>query len=231
MEKRDIKRLISIIANGLIIVLVIIYLILSLSFEVSGSMMGAGWGILKYYTTLSNIFAMITSAILLPYQIISFVKKHDVVPVWSLILKLTSTVSVMLTFLISALYLGPINVTNGRSYWEMFSGTTMIVHLIVPLLAFASFCFLESSKEIKFRYSFLGLWTVLTYSIFYIINYYCHLVEGDGLSLESRYDWYSFFQSESILYVIITIIVIFSFTYAISFLLWFLNKKTAKHKA
>lgn len=226
MAKQDIKRLISISANGLIVILVIIYFALSLTSTVVGSMMGAGWGLLKYYTSLSNLFAGISASILLPYEIISFIKKQDIVPLWALLTKFVFTVALMLTFLISAVYLGPVYAMNGGSYWMMFEGLTIIVHLIVPILAFISFCFFENTKEIKFRYTFLGLSTVVLYSIFYIINYYCHLVPGDGVSVESQYDWYSFFQSDSPLYIIIAIIIILSLTYAISFLLWFLNKKT-----
>lgn len=226
MASKEKRTLLSIIFNGLIVFLVIFYLIFSFLGIWTSSMGKADVTIFMYYTTLSNLFAAIAGAILIPFQIISLKKKEDVLPLWAILLKYCAVIALLLTFLISAFWLGPVEVMKGGSYWLMFEGVTSIVHFFVPMLAFFSFSFFETNKKITFPYSFLGLSSMGLYAIFYISNYYGHFLSTkDGI-----YDWYSFFQSDSPFFIILIILGIFLFAYLLSFLTYFLNKKMREHQ-
>lgn len=225
MEKKEIRKLIAICLNALIFILVIIYLILTLNNTGVGTLGNTGWGMLKYYTNLSNFLGAIVAVILLIYEIISFIKKKNIIPLWALLLKYASVIALMITFLITAGFLGPTNVINGGSYWSLFAGGNMIVHFFVPILALISFCFFETNPEIKFPFTLVGLSTVVLYAIFYVTNYYAELIPGGGIQGQSEYDWYGFFQGNSVPVSILIIIVILAFAYGVSVLVWFINKK------
>lgn len=225
MDTQRIRKLIAISINAIIVILIIIYLALTLNSVGVGTLGNTGWGMLKYYTNLSNFLGAIVALILLPYEIISFIKKKDILPLWALLLKYAAVIALMITFLITAGFLGPVNVSNGGSYWSLFAGVNMIVHFFVPILALISFCFFETSPEIKFPFTLVGLSTVVLYAFFYVTNFYAHLIPGDGIQGQSRYDWYGFFQNNSVPVSILIIIVILAFAYGVSVLVWFINKK------
>lgn len=227
MEKKQRRRLLSLIYNGLIVLSFILYLALVFAgFGAGSDGKPADRTIFMYYTTQSNLLAALVGMIIFPYQIISLKKKEDALPLWVTLIKFCAVVALMITFLISALWLGPVEIMKGNSYWFMFEGTNFIVHFIVPMLAFFSFCFFETSKKIIFPFSFLGLATMTLYAIFYISNYYGHFLSTP----EGSYDWYSFFQSENPFFIILIILGIFLFSYGVSFLIHFLNKKMREHQ-
>lgn len=228
MSNQKKRNLIALILNAIVVVLVLIYLITRLVSAGNEILGNSGLGMLKYYTNLSNFLAGIISAIVLPYEIISFRKGKDALPLWASLIKFAVTIALLITFLVTACFLGPTNAANGGSYWALFAGGNFIVHLLVPVTSSVCFCLFETKPVIKFRFSFVGMSTLMLYAIFYITNFYAHLIPGGGIQGQSEYDWYGFFGDKGPLGIVLTIFVMLAFSYLLSFLVWLANKKSGQ---
>ena len=172
---------------------------------------------LKYYTVESNILMGIVSAIFAVYEYKIIKNKEQSIPTRLYAVKLITTVGVTLTFITVAFYLAPI-ATYG--YFSMFRNANLFLHLLVPVLSIISFCFLEKTKELDFKHTFIGMTTMVLYTIFYTINILIHVENG---TVATKYDWYWFVQN-GIWSIVIVVPIMFLLTYAISFGLWKVNK-------
>ena len=139
-----------------------------------------GLSSLKYYTTLSNLFAGIVSLLILLHVISG--GKGSVSPLLSL-LKYSSSVSVALTFLVVLVFLGP-----RMGYRPLFAEEQLFLHAIGPLLAILTFIFSPLLSPLTFRDSFLALIPTLLYAVVYAGNI---LKNGFGEG-ENTNDWYGF---------------------------------------
>ena len=126
----------------------------------------------------------------------------------------------MLTFLVTAFFLAP---TSKNGYFSLYLNSNLFFHFIIPILSFVSFVFLESTKQIAFRYTFAGMIPMVVYAVFYIANVLVHIENGEVLK---EYDWYGFLMG-GLWTIVIVIPVIFFVTYLISFVLWWLNRVMA----
>jgi len=111
----------------------------------------------RYFTVLSNTFCAIAALLMAISQIGGSVSR----PVF--LLKYLGTVSVTLTFLTVLLFLAPFQ--GGFVKW--FAGDFFYVHLVGPLLAIASFCFLEK-QPMDLGTAMLGLVPMLLYGAVYV---------------------------------------------------------------
>ncbi|MBQ6347214.1 MAG: hypothetical protein IJI71_06600 [Clostridia bacterium] len=111
----------------------------------------------RYFTVLSNTFCAIAALLMAISQIGGSVSR----PVF--LLKYLGTVSVTLTFLTVLLFLAPFQ--GGFAKW--FAGDFFYVHLVGPLLAIASFCFLEK-QPMNLGTAMLGLVPMLLYGAVYV---------------------------------------------------------------
>lgn len=224
MTKEKYLNLISMCLNISIFVLVIIGVVFTMVDNGNGQFVFTGLGILKYFTILSNIYVGIGAIIMIPFELMIFLQKEKDIPHWSMLLKYTAVVSVMITFLVTACYLAPIEVSKGNSYFSMFEGTNLILHLLVPVLSIIVFFVCETSLALKFRYTFLGLVPVALYAVFYLVNYASKLFPSVGVDGVEYYDWYSLIGDGNPLRVILVVLIFIIFTYALSLLAWFVNK-------
>lgn len=154
-----------------------------------------GWNNLKYFTVQSNVLMGIIS-------------------IWNLISNkdhpyfiLAGTVSVALTALTVAVFLGPV------FGWEiMYISFNLYMHAIIPALALVRFIIARTGKEIEFS----KVWTGLIPMILYGIVYGCNILIN-GVSHQT--DWYGFamWGKWSIIPVYA---VILGITYLMSLLIW-----------
>ena len=140
-----------------------------------------GLSSLKYYTTLSNLFAGIVSLLIL-FSALSGGGAGPVPPVLSL-LKYASAVSVALTFLVVLVFLGP-----SMGYGPLFAGEQLFLHAVGPLLAIFTFIFSPLLSPLSFKDSFLAVVPTLLYAAAYAGNI---LKNGLGEGKSSN-DWYGF---------------------------------------
>ena len=84
-------------------------------------------------------------------------------PEWIHLLKFMSTAAVSLTMFTVLFFLGP---TKG--YKKVLSGTSFYMHLVGPLLAIISLCFLENQVKLGFGKALLGMIPTVLYGAVYI---------------------------------------------------------------
>ena len=216
------KIKISFILNILIFLLVlfgIITMLTNFKFMPGVDLLSVkGLECLKFFTVDSNILVGLISLILcyFEYQVIK--NKRNEIPSYLYIFKLVGTVSVMLTFLVTAFYLAP-SIPNG--YYALYRNAYLFFHLIVPLLSLISFIFFEKTNKIKFKYLFLSLAPIILYGIFYIANILLHLDNGN---ISKEYDFYMFAQggTNTIIFVFLVIQIL---SFIITLIIWLLNKE------
>ena len=180
----------------------------------------------RMFTTQSNVIAGITAGIILVYEVLIILKKKDKLPDWLRIVKMVTTTAVTLTLLVVLFYLGFVAIAEGYSYFIMFRNTNICFHLLTPISAILSFILFEGGNKINFKFTFLNLIHMISYSIFYSINVFTHLTP-DG-KVDRKYDWYYFVLGENWTFVFVVIGVL-TLTYLIGFSLWILNRKFSKN--
>ncbi len=127
-----------------------------------------GLGAFRYFTTLSNVLCAV-SALLITVSALC-----GSIPGWVLILKYLGTAAVSVTLMTVLFFLGP---TQG--YPLMFAGSGIFVHLIDPLLAIFTFCFLECRTPLSWPVCLLGVLPTALYGALYL-KQVVYRPEGEG---------------------------------------------------
>ena len=115
-----------------------------------------GLAAFRYFTVLSNALCAVSALALAVCEL-----RGDV-PEWALTFKYLGTLTVTVTMLTVLFFLGP---TMG--YGAMLKNDSFYMHLVGPLLAIASFCFLEK-RDMALSTALLGLVPVLLYGVLYL---------------------------------------------------------------
>jgi len=131
-KDRDRLEKLAVAANAAIVLMGLLGLLLSGRFKLS---------FLWFYTVLSNLLLMITSALYLLPQIR---KKH---PRAAGVMRYSATVSTSLTFVIVAAVFAPF----GGGLRVLVEGRWLFQHLLCPLASVASFIFFETRRTEKDR--------------------------------------------------------------------------------
>ena len=137
----------------------------------------------RYFTTLSNVFAAIASVITLIFNVRNVIKDRYEFPKWALIIKYVATCAVALTFATVALFLSPMILFYGESYFTLFSGNGFFMHFLLPALSVVNFIFFEKKPKLRFKYAFYALIPTIIYAAVYAV-----MVKG----LKAWPDFYSF---------------------------------------
>ena len=173
-------------------------------------------GMFQYFTVDSNLFMGIISLLFTYYEYLVLSNKKKEIPKFAYILKLMSTTSVVLTFLVVFLYLGPI---SKGGIMSMLQNANLFYHGIVPMLSIITFIFFEKTNKIIFKDTFLALLPMGIYGLFYLTNIIIHMENG---KVSPFYDWYWFVQN-GVWTIVIVLPVMFGFTYLIGFILYRIN--------
>ena len=135
---------------------------------------------LKYYTTLSNIFAGIAAVIMI---VVLARAKSGKVPVWAAVTKFASAVTVSVTFLVTLFFLAPTMGIGG-----LYKGELMFMHAVGPVLTVVSFFMNRDLPEMK---PSSALWATLP-TILYGGVYSANIMLNGGGSGMNTNDWYGF---------------------------------------
>ncbi len=159
------KRTGAVLGNALIIVLALAGLYLNRAM---------GTKIFTYYTENSNILAGIAALLMLVFLLM----KKDIsgIPTFVLLLKFTSVICLLVTFLVTAFVLMPQSVLTGGSmpWWYFFIGGSMLYHhTLNPIAALLVFLFFENDKRFNKKKT---IWCPVLITLFYgivmlILNY------------------------------------------------------------
>lgn len=135
---------------------------------------------LKYYTVLSNLFSGAASTIYAA-QLVAYGSASA----WTLALKLVATSTVMLTLLVTALFLAP---TLGVR--AMYRSGNFWMHLILPLLAAVDLCLFVSVRTLSPWSALLAMIPTGLYTAWYVYRVLRFGAEKDG----KVYDFYEFMR-------------------------------------
>ena len=145
------------------------------------NLMAHGLASLKYYTVLSNLCSGMASAL----YCIQMLTDTGSPAAWVLILKLTGTATVMVTFLTVMVFLGP---TMGWA--PMFEAGNLWLHLLLPLAAAADLCLFVPLASLPFAATLGPVTFTAAYGAWYIWRVMRHGAKSDGVV----YDFYGFCQ-------------------------------------
>ena len=165
LVKKNRRQCISaLISCAIVVVFVFLAVTVNLLKIPAGKLDNVGVRTFYLFTVNSNIFAAICAFAVIPYAIDGLRKKEYILPNWVVILMLTGTTAVTLTFLVTLFLLAPIN-----GFDEMFSGVLFFLHGICPILTILAFCLFVTSCKITVKQSFFSLIPVTIYAIIYFI--------------------------------------------------------------
>ncbi len=135
---------------------------------------------LKYYTTLSNIFAGIAAVIMI---VVLARTKSGKVPVWAAVTKFASVVTVSVTFLVTLFFLAPTMGIGG-----LYKGELMFMHAVGPVLTVVSFFMNRDLPEMKPSSALWATLPTILYGGVYSANI---MLNGVGSGMNTN-DWYGF---------------------------------------
>ena len=158
-----------------------------------GELASSGWATMKYFTVLSNLFAGITAVIWL-FRTVKGNKASERLER----VKYVAAVSVMLTFTVVMVFLGPL-----YGYIEMVKSANLFFHVLVPLVCLAEIIFLQDANITKSD-NLIAVIPPLMYGIAYLTNI---LINGRGEWPDTN-DWYWFFAWGYAVGVVIYVVII-----------------------
>lgn len=171
---------------------------------------------LRYFTTLSNAFAAIASAIVLFLNIRNVIKDRYEFPKWALIIKYVATCAVALTFTTVALFLSPTILSYGESYFTLFSGNGFFMHFLLPALSTINFIFFEKKPKLRFTYAFYALIPTVAYAVVYAVMV---------TVLKAWPDFYSFAPTGNGALLPLVAVFMCALSFFVSAFLFFIRKK------
>ena len=185
MKKTMVRRGIS-LSIHLIIVSIVAYVWISEA-RVSGWMMRDRYGLssLRTFTTLSNLFQGLASALYVFSIMRSVILNRESVPRAVRVIKYAAAVSVTVTFLTVVLYIGP---SRHDMADALFYGNNRYFHFLIPLLAIADQVVFDRGGSLKWTDSLMAAAPTVVYGIFYWANI---AVNGAGEGSYSN-EWYGF---------------------------------------
>lgn len=173
------------------------------------------FGCFKYFTILSNTLVCIFSFATIIYLLINRRNENSILSRPKYLLKYIACISVVLTFTVVMLFLGP---TQG--YNNMLRGNGIFVHLFVPILSVIDFILIKTNKIIGYKESLLTIVPTLLYSIVYFVMI---------VVVKSWSDFYGLLFGGNYFLAPISMIVMYASTYLLALLVrWFsiiFNKK------
>lgn len=167
------------------------------------------WYFFIYFTSDSNVFAGLSSFLVLPY-LLQMIRGVGSIPLWVQALRFMSSVSVCVTMLTVLVFLAP-----KIGYADMYAGSDFYYHLLIPLASTLTYAFLEPAGKIPFYFTFLGLIPVVIYGIIYAVQTIFIGLDKGG--------WRDFYHFNDHGQWILSLTIMFFGTYLISLGIYYLQ--------
>lgn len=169
------------------------------------------------FTIDSNVLLGLCSLILSIFLIKNLIKKEDKIPRWVLLLYYAGCVSTTLTNLTVIFFLTPtIGFSSGFSRaLSLYLNDMFFFHVLHPILGVIVFIMVKSDKDYNLIDNLISIIPMIIYSIWYMINV-----------LSGKWDdFYGFTFGGHYALTPIILVVMYSATFLIGFVLRKLNKK------
>ncbi|MBP5533766.1 MAG: hypothetical protein J6X68_07350 [Lachnospiraceae bacterium] len=215
------RKKIVVILNVILIVLMIIGLFLMFSRHAQrspGAFIERGFRNFRYFTILSNVYSGLVAVV---YVVLLICKGKAKDGTFMSILKLTSSAAVGVTFTVVLIFLGPL-----YGFGRMYTGSNLIFHLIMPLVAMAEFVMFsafENEEDNNFSLKkclYAGIPVVLYGSVYLIIN----IVSGTNGSGQNPNDFYGFLRRGYPVGILIFVVIVLIAIGIACFLRWIKKK-------
>ncbi|MBP5193270.1 MAG: hypothetical protein J6126_00910 [Clostridia bacterium] len=225
MNKRRSLNLLSLIANLSVVYFTAWSVIYNFRSDVyRPDRLTVGWGSLRYFTVLSNVFAAIACAITFYFNVKNILRDEYKFPLWSVKLKYTATVSVTVTFLTVVFFLAPYSAILGSGYFTLFRYNNFYLHFLSPVLVILSFILSERAGELKFPLSFLGLAPTAIYSVLYTTMVLIGEERGGWP------DFYGFTFGGDMIAAALSLIMMYIASFLIAIAVWIIRKKVCERE-
>ena len=154
------RRIVSLLIHMAIAVITVIVVFKLTLRSDNGVLVSAGMDSMKYFTTLSNVLQGLCSMVMVTALIGRFDKER-----WVAVLRWAGVTAVTITLLTVIFFLGP---TMG--YQHMFDGSSLWLHLILPLAAILAFVVLDRDAPLTVRHIPWAAAPMVLYAVFYTVN-------------------------------------------------------------
>lgn len=175
-----------------------------------------GFASFRYFTTLSNVFAAVSAAIVLFFNVKNVVNDDYRFPKWAIIVKYMATCAVTLTFATVALFLSPLLAFSGASYFLLFKGNGFFFHFVIPMLTVCGFILCEKTPELDFGFTFVAAVPTVCYATVYTVMV---------AFIKSWPDFYGFTFNGTYWLMAITVFFMCAGSYGLCVLVRFLRRK------
>lgn len=183
-----------------------------------GAFIERGFRNFRYFTILSNVYSGLVAVV---YVVLLICKGKAKDGTFMSILKLTSSAAVGVTFTVVLIFLGPL-----YGFGRMYTGSNLIFHLIMPLVAmveFVVFPAFENEEDNNFSLKkclYAGIPVVLYGSVYLIIN----IVSGTNGSGQNPNDFYGFLRWGYPVGILIFVVIVLIAIGIACFLRWIKKK-------
>ena len=186
-----------------------------------------------FFTVQTNLFVAIIQTILIISIIFKMCGKELTFTKSKIFskLRLLTSFFITITFIIYCFVLAPCGmIFSGKTFAEMFDFRNILLHVVVPTLAFIDYALFCPKNTTDYK----QIWLFLIYPAIYTILVYLRVVFGGGTFVNgSKYPYFFFdptLNSFGIKFVIVCLIAVVAIIVSLALAYIFMDKKIDNHK-
>jgi len=180
----------------------------------------SGWGYFTMFTTDSNVVAGFIAVFTFAFALCRLCGWQGEIPKWAVVLMLSGSTAVMLTFITVVVFLGPVfALSMGMNFFYMFSNEVFFLHFANPVAAAFALIFLVQPHRLTAKDCLVGVIPTFLYSLVYASN----VIAG------SWKDFYNFTLGGHLEWTPIILAVMYGGSYLIAFVLAKCHNKVQKN--
>ena len=186
-----------------------------------------------FFTVQTNLFVALIQTILIVSIIFKICGKELTFTKSALFskLRLLTSFFITITFIIYCFVLAPCGmIFSGKTFAEMFDFRNILLHIIVPVLAFIDYALFCPKNTTSYK----QIWVFLIYPAIYTCLVYLRVVFGGGAFVSgSKYPYFFFdpnLNSFGAKFVVVSLLAVAAIIVSLALLYIFMDKKIDNHK-
>ena len=177
-------------------------------------------GLFQFYTQDSNIFAFLVSGAMALFYLRELLT-GKAPPRWMQFLKYTSVCCLSLTFTIVVFLFIPTLAVSGEDFtFLLVGGSSILYHVICPMLAMGSYILLEGTPSMPFRWTLFALVPTAIYAFVTILLNALYVLHGPYPFL--------YVHEQTIFMSVFWVALIHAVAYVLALIFWASGRKVAK---